>query len=361
MRHTRIAVLALLALVLLVGAIGTTSASAAHHPKPIHCKSGFHRNGKKCVKNPPGPQKGETGAQGPKGDNGSNGTNGKDGTNGVNGKDGTNGTTGIDGEDGAPGAPGAPGSPGAPGAPGSPGAPGAPGEKGEQGEQGPPAPTNPVAYANITPETRIDNTPSLGYAATGTTEFGSQIAFGREGGVTDPSAVEVLMSVWTCETGEWNAGCSTVDPLATFAAPLTLNVYAVGSENSVGALLATQSKTFDLNYRPTADPTCGSPTQFKAADGHCQNGSPQGVVFDGITGALPHRVIVSVAFTPSGPTDSLNVGVEGPPSIGTNPLEAREGVYWNSLWFGNKTGVFSLDETGEWPVGESPIAIKVTE
>lgn len=326
MKKSIVLLLAALAL-LLVAAPG--GASAAHH-KPKHCPKGKHRNGKKCVKNHVvrGPQ-GERGPQGPAGQKGDPGT---PGTNGV-------------------------------GQPGTNGQPGGTGPEGPEGPQGPPAPTNPLAYNNITPESRIDNTPSLGYAATGTTEFGSQIAFAREGGVTDPE-VEVLMSVWTCESGEWNAGCITANPAATFAAPLTLNVYAVGSENSVGALLATTTETFNLHYRPSADATCASPTQFKASDGHCQNGSPQAVTFD-VAGTLPHRVIVSIAFTPSNtagdPLNSLNVGVEGPASVGSNPLEGLEGVYWDSQWFGTP-GPFGLEEqTGEWKPGESQIAAAVTE
>lgn len=284
------------ALALLVVPVG---ASAAQHHAPKKCPKGKHRNGKKCVKNQV--------VRGPQGPAGSIG---------------------------------------------------ATGAQGEAGPVGPPADVTPagpsVAYDNIAPESLIDNPVSLGYAATGTTEFGSQIAFGREGGVTDPE-VEVLMSVWTCESGEWNAGCLTLDPEATFPAELTLNVYEVTYENQVGALLASATETFDLRYRPTSDPTCSDPTSFKASDGHCQHGLPQSVVFDGLTGTLPHRVIVSVAFSPSGPTNSLNVGVEGPASVGVNPLEQREGIYWDS------PGPFSLEEfSGEWQPGESQIAAKVT-
>lgn len=367
MRHTRIAALALLALALLVGAIGASTADAAH-TKPVHCKAGTHRNGKKCIKNHTvrGPQgeagpQGPAGSQGTKGDNGTNGTPGTQGAQGPTGPTGPQGNPGPTGPAGPTGPTGPEGGTGPTGPTGPEGPTGPTGPTGPEGPAGPPAPTNPVAYANISPETRIDNTPSLGYAATGTTEFGGQVAFAREGGVTDPSAVEVLMSVWTCEQGEWNSGCVTADPTATFSAELTLNVYRVGPSNSVGALLATQTKSFDLAYRPTADPTCTSPTQFRASDGHCQNGSPQGVVFDGITGALPHRVIVTVAFTPSGPTNSLNVGVEGPPSIGTAPLEAREGIYADSPFLGSSGSLELIEAPEEWPVGEGQIAVKITE
>lgn len=318
MKYIRSIVLAALAVAaLLIVPVGASA--AGHHPKK--CPAGMHRNGHKCVKNHVVKAQVPAGSTGPQGPAGSTGPTGPQGPTGPVGPEGQ-----------------------------------------------PPAPS-PVAYNNISPETRIDNTPSLGYAATGTTEFGSQIAFGREGGVASPD-VEVLMSVWTCQAGEWSSGCVTVNPAATFPAALTLKVYAVGSENAVGALLATQTHTFNLHYRPSANttvPPCPSATQFKASDGHCQNGSPQPVVFSGITGVLPHRVIVSVKFTPSNtagdPLNSLNVGVEGPASVGSNPLEAREGIYWDSAWVpaANSLGFRLEEEKGEWKPGESQIAAKFTE
>ena len=115
-------------------------AVAAHHHKPKVCPKGKHRNGKKCVKNHVArrPQ-GEAGPQGPAGAPGPKGETGAPGTNGTNGTPGATGPTGPSGPEGQPAAP------------------------------------SPVTYSNITPESRIDNPVSLGYAATGTTEFGSQI------------------------------------------------------------------------------------------------------------------------------------------------------------------------------------------
>lgn len=317
MKYAKIA-LALAALALLVIPGGATAARK-HVVKK--CPSGKHRNGQKCVKNR------TAAARNPGSQSGT-------------------GTTGT------------------PGATGSPGAPGAPGKEGPQGK---PAPTNPVAYNDITPESRIDNPVSLGYNATSSTEFGSQIAFDREGGLTNPSAVEVLMSVWTCEQGEWNSGCVTTNPAATFAAPLTLNIYAVGYENEVGPLLASVTKTFNLRYRPTSDLSCTADTSsFKAADGHCQHGSPQAVVFGGITAALPHRVIASIAYDPTGPLDALNVALEGVPSIGSNPVEPQEIVYWDTKSYPtpatSPNGVFQkYFSPEEWPVGESQLAMKFIE
>jgi hypothetical protein len=325
MRYAKIA-LALAAMAMLV-VPGGAPAAQKHLAKK--CTTGKHRNGSKCVKNRTAGARnpGSQGATGPKG------SDGAPGNNGTNGGDGSRGGTGSEGK---------------------------------QGPQGNPAPKNPVAYNDITPESRIDNPVSLGYGATGTTEFGSQIAFDREGGITNPSAAEVLMSVWTCEHGEWNNGCVTASPSATFAAPLTLNIYEVGYENEVGALITSVTKTFNLHYRPTTDAACADGTSFKASDGHCQHGSPQAVVFGGITATLPHRVIVSIAYDPIGPLDALNVALVGVPSIGSNPVEPQEIVYWDTSWYPtpptSPNGVFQKYlSAGEWPVGESQIAVKFTE
>jgi hypothetical protein len=341
-------------------------ATQKHHPKK--CPHGKHRSGRQCVKahvarGPQGPagaagSPGTPGSPGAAGQKGDTGEQGVQGTSGPEGPQGSPGATGSQGANGAPGAPGATGPQGNPGAPGSPGGAGPQGPAGPAGPPGPPAPTNPLVYDNITPESRIANPPSLGYAATGTTQFGSQIVLAKEGGTTDPE-VEVLMSVWSCESGG-EATCVTVDPSATFAAPLTLNVYEVTYENAVGQLLATETQTFDLHYRPTTDLTCPDGTSFKASDGHCQHGLPQTVKFD-LTGKIPHKAIVAVGFTPTTTAlDSLNVAVEGPPTIGQNPVESGGAVYWDSQWFGEKTSTFRLDETpGEWFIGESQIAARV--
>lgn len=288
-----------------VSAAGTNQANHKNQGKV--CKKGFHRNGKRCVKNKqkvqqiPGPQ----GSQGPAG------------TPGITGPQGPTGPEGPEGQ--------------------------------------PPAPS-PLVYDNITPESRVANPVSLGYAATGTTEFGSQIALGREGGVVNPE-VEVLMSSWTCETGEWNIGCTTTDPSATFDAELTLNVYEVGFGNTVGSLIISQTDTFAIPFRPTSDPTCLSVTQYRATNGKCYNGFPTPVSFD-LSASLPHNVIVSVEFTPSGDTNSLNVGLEGPPTIGHNPLDGLEGIYWDSTSY--NTGTFELDTSNEFGPGEQ-IAARITE
>jgi hypothetical protein len=316
-----------LALIASLAFAASASAATHHKPKPVKCKKGTHRVKRHgtlhCLKNRgitveiEGPISFETpvvsGPRGPQGDQGSEGPAGSHGP---------------------------------------------AGEQGAEGPEGAPAPTSSRRYDNITPESRVDNPVSLGYGATSSTEFGSQIALSGEGGAIDPE-VEVLFSVWTCETGEWNSGCVTT-PGATFDAPLTLNVYAVGSENSAGALLATTTETATLPFRPTSD--CPSDaTKFLAGDGTCNHGLPTPVTFD-VAATLPHKVIVAVEFDPTGPLAALNVALEGPATVGSNPVEGLEGIYWDSTFYGTSGGVFGYEaQSGEWAPGESQIAATVTD
>lgn len=334
-------------------ALAAPMASAAKPHKKHHvlvCHAPKHRNGNKCVLPPKGPV-GPAGPQGPTGSQGSAGSTG---------------SAGPDGSQGVAGATGATGSTGPQGEVGPIGPIGVTGPQGGEGPQGPAGPTGPegapyvppsTKYDNIEPRSLIDNPVSLGYGATSSTEFGSQIVSTDE--VVNPE-VEALLSVWTCEQGEWNAGCVTADPLATFPAELTLNVYEVTYENEVGALLSSTTETFNLPFRPTSNcPT--DTTKFVASDGSCNHGLPVPVTFNPSV-AIPRKAIVSVEYTPTGPLGSLNVAVEGSPSIGSNPLESREGIYWNSTFFGTSGGVFSLEEnSGEWQPGESQIAVSITE
>lgn len=215
-----------------------------------------------------------------------------------------------------------------------------------------------VVYDNVEPASLTDNPVSLGYAATGTTEFGSQVV--AKEAMTNPE-VEVLMSVWTCENfADSGAPCETHDTQATFPAELTLNLYEVTYENQIGKLLSTTTGNFPLRFRPSPSAGCTDGTGFEASDGHCQHGLPVPVTFK-VSGNVPRKVIATVSFTPAGPTLSLNVGLEGPASIGSNPLEGREGVYWNSQWYGLKTSDLRLEQnTGEWQPGESQMAAKIT-
>ncbi len=72
-------------------------------------------------------------------------------------------------------------------------------------------------------------------------------------------SVTILMSSWAC--GSWEVGgqCVTT-PGATFAHPITLNIYAADASGAqpviVTPALLSKSVTFNIPFRPSGDPTC---------------------------------------------------------------------------------------------------------
>jgi hypothetical protein len=264
----------------------------------------------------------------------------------------------------AQGPQGAQGSQGAQGVQGPQGAQGAQGAQGPQGAQGASAPTpsTAVVYDN-TPSPLPGNLPSQSFEATQSSEFGGQIALGT-GPRTNP-VITATLSSWGCQNGSWSAGNCQTTPGAKFGEPITLNIYNVGPNNSVGSLIATDTKTFQIPYRPSADPVhCTGTDAGKWFDGtKCFNGLATKVSWDLSSASLklPSNVIVSLSYntsdygyqpygdnTPCHATtagcgyDSLNIALgQTSPSVGGNPTP--DGGYLNSA---GGTGVFQFDPTG---------------
>jgi len=225
-----------------------------------------------------------------------------------------------------------------------------------------------VVYDNI-PTPQPGNVSSQAFEATSTSEFGGQVQLAG----TDRQNLQatVLMSSWGCQSGSWFGNNCVTTPGATFSEPITLNVHAVGAGNTVGSLLYTTTQTFNIPYRPSASPSCTGADAGKWSDGTtCYNGFATPITFNTST-TWPNNAIVSVAYntthygaTPYGEStacfgssggcgyDSLNVGLNYPPTAGTvpNPSDA----YLNSTWAGaycdngvSGTGTFRLD-SGCW-------------
>jgi hypothetical protein len=144
----------------------------------------------------------------------------------------------------------------------------------------------------------------------------------------------------------------------TFNVPITFNVYNVGSNGAVGALLATKTQTFAIPYRPSADSSCpatGSQTPagsaFKDSAGDCQNGLVSEITFTFTGVTLPNNVIFGIAYAPTGDAGSLNVmlypsdadaPVATQPAVGTFPLP--EDTYADHT--SGTTFPFKLNTTG---------------
>jgi len=160
------------------------------------------------------------------------------------------------------------------------------------------------------------NMPSYAFAATQTTSLGEEITL-KSGGPRLLDSIDVAMSSWACESGNWTSGCVTT-PGSSFEHPITITIF-----DANGTELATKTQDFVIPYRPTPAPAleCTSATQWKAEDGNCYNGKAFPITFDlrslGVTVQDTFRYAVSFNTanygtpplgTPGG-YDSLNVGV----------------------------------------------------
>jgi len=188
------------------------------------------------------------------------------------------------------------------------------------------------------------NVPSLGYQAQQTSEFGDLIQFAGTGRAL--TQVTLVMSAW--------ALASTYGSLTpTWNHPITLNLYNVdnsGANPAPGALIATQTQTFAIPWRPEADPTCPGGTAWRASNGNCYNGYAFQITFDFTGTTVPNQIIYGVAYNTNtwgyapigqpGPYESLNFGLATvAPTTGTNPLPDTAYVAFGAMpVFAQQTG-----------------------
>ena len=154
-------------------------------------------------------------------------------------------------------------------------------------------PTTGSVIFNTLPSPFVSNLPSQGYQATSTAALGDKIKFA--GNERNLNQVQVVLSSWACETGTWNTSCVTT-PGATFDYPVTLNLYNVATDGSVGSLIGTKTQTFSIPYRPSANASCADIKQWKDENGDCFNGINHVVTFDASGITVPDTIIYSVAF-----------------------------------------------------------------
>ena len=181
-----------------------------------------------------------------------------------------------------------------------------------------------ITIYNSIPNPLPQNLPSLGFECCQVSEVGELIQFGST--YRDLKAVSITMSNWAYHSTYPDL------PAEGFTVPITLNLYSVKPDNSVGDLITREQVTALIPWRPDSV-GCGSyGTGYFGPGGTCYNGTLSQVTFDfaGIT--LPDQIIYGVAYNTysggyhptgvSGPYDSLNVAfnVTGPATVGSNPL-----------------------------------------
>ncbi|HEV2741245.1 MAG TPA: hypothetical protein VGU66_21980 [Candidatus Elarobacter sp.] len=174
---------------------------------------------------------------------------------------------------------------------------------------------------------------SVGFEATTGLQLGDGVNLTHTGKL---QRVRYVLSSWGCQSGHWNTNNCVTSPGATFPVPITINVYAVSnsSPSRVGALLKTQTRTFNIPYRPSYDSVrcTGTGEFYSAVDASCVHGLANVIVFDFSAPrvSLPLQSIFSLVYNTShyGPSpigqsapcytspggcgyDSLNVSTDG--------------------------------------------------
>ena len=199
------------------------------------------------------------------------------------------------------------------------------------------------------PSVQPSTYPSIGFAATSTKELGDRVTLAGSNRHLDN--VTVSLTSWACEFGEWNLNnCMTTDG-ATFQQSVTANLYAVGAGGTVGALIATKTQTINAQYRPTADPTCGTGLdagRWRAPNNLCYNGKAFDVNFDFSAQhkTLPDEVIATVAYDgqASASARALNVSLAT-----TDPTVGQDydtNMYEDTTYGGTPAGLAAGDYTG---------------
>ena len=187
------------------------------------------------------------------------------------------------------------------------------------------------------------------------------------------------MSSWACQAGGWNGSpspCATT-PGATFSVPITLNIFGVGPATSngpstVGSLLATDTQTFNIPYRPSADPIdCPSPPpsgmtldwERVSTDTLPTSGSPSGTsIFPPVSSTGSLSTPTPPGYIPSGNEyprliERGDVARASAPSVGSDPYPERYtgtiigNGYQSNYCDGGAAGlnVFRIDEPTGYP------------
>jgi len=232
-----------------------------------------------------------------------------------------------------------------------------------------PAPT--IVYDAI-PNPLAPNYPSLGFQATQTAEFGDYVHLAGTNRAL--RTVTVTMSDWALYV-DYSTDIRYQSDSVNWTHPITVNIYSNHlSVNGVpDTLLGSVTQVSTIPWRPVADPTCTTPTAWRAGDGLCYNGFAFNLTFDmsSLNVTLPDDIIVSVAYNTqtwgaaplgvAGPYSSLNVAVLGAATVGTD--DNVDNVFWNTSTAGNYAdagaagvGVFRED-TGWTPNGTVNIQI----
>ena len=244
----------------------------------------------------------------------------------------------------------------------------------------PPSGGNAIFDSLLSPQT--GGQVSLAMQATQAHQIGDEVTFA--GTARGLDTVTVTMTSWACQSGgNYTDDCVSA-PGATFPVPITLKIYNEPASGlfTPGSLIVSKTATFDIPYRPSADPghCTGTTNHGRWWDGTaCYTGKSVDVTFDfsGDNVVLPNTVVYGIAYNttnygpnPIGtqpcnsqsggcPYDSLNVGLSTAIATGSKPYPGT--IYYDSNTGGNYcdngaagTGTFRLDSPPGDPCWSPP-------
>jgi hypothetical protein len=216
-----------------------------------------------------------------------------------------------------------------------------------------------AVYDNI-PSSLPNNLPSEGYEAMSMGEIGGLIQFAGGDSTYSLASATVDLSDWA-PASDWASAINGTTITANgFYVPLTLNLYTVGANNTVGALIASETVDAFIAWRPAATSTCGS--NYLGSDGACHGGSLSTVTFDLAGVTTSDEIIYGVSLNTedfgsdptgvAGPYNSLNFALSTTlPSVGSEPLLGT--AYWETMapyWYadGGAGGVGTFRQDTGW-------------
>jgi hypothetical protein len=206
-----------------------------------------------------------------------------------------------------------------------------------------------------------DNISSLGFECCTTDEFGDALNLTANNSRIEQ--VSFVLQSWACQIGSWNADNCYTNKGATFEEPITLKIYSVQPDSQgnpqANQVLVQDTQTFDVPYRPSADPRCQGPNAglfVGPVDKECDYGLSYKITFNVKVPKtlIPQQVIATLAYNtthsgyqPYGEDttcyqssggcgyDSLNVSADGPGAQGTgSPLDPNGvQVYFTNPYF----------------------------
>jgi len=224
----------------------------------------------------------------------------------------------------------------------------------------------PVYDSTITPIP--GSIPSYGAEAYAFNELGNEVTLAST--LSPLSNVVVTMESWTC--GNYLLGstpCITT-PGTSYPESITLDLYQAATGGIPGSLIASDTQTFNIPFRPSADPTnCGAGSSKwydnaataalfgVTADNTCHNGLASNITFDFSSQniMLPSTVVYGISYTDhygpvptagsNNPADSLNIAfttASANVSVGSDTIPGD--IFIND-GYANNTNIFCTTVT----------------